>query len=259
MSYLQDKKKNQKQKRYILGAILIILFVGGFFSQISGVFHFLGGPFWKSKNFITKKTDDVSYVVRTKKSVFNENQSLIDENQSLKNKIVDYDVLEKENINLKELFNRTQNPSDFILARVLSKPNKTPYDTLVIDIGKDKTLYDGQKVFADQSLPMGEIVEIYKDTALVKLYSSPGEVTDAEIDVIGTSVELVGRGGGNFEMTIPKDLSVPNGIAVVIPGINSKVLAIVVNTISETKDPINKIILKSPINIQELKWVQILK
>ena len=60
-------------------------------------------------------------------------------------------------------------------------------------------------------------------------------------------------------MTVPKDLSVPNGVAVVLPGLSSKILAIVVDTITDAKDPTNKIILKSPLNIQELKWVQILR
>lgn len=263
MSYLQDRRKNQKQKKYIIGAILVLVFlvfsITGLFSKMNGILQFFGSPFWKSKNFVVEKTNDTSYLLRNKKSVFSENKNLIEENQNLKNKIADYEILENENKNLKELFNRIQNPADYVLARVLSKPNKTPYDTLIIDIGKDESLHDGQKVFVGQSLPLGEIVEVYKDSALVKLYSSPGEITDAEIDVIGTSVELVGRGGGNFEMTVPKDLFVPNGVAVILPELNSKVLAIVVNTISEAKDPVNKIILKSPVNIQELKWIQILK
>lgn len=263
MSYLQDRKKDKRNKKIIISIVLIVIFFLfsflGFFSKLGGTFHFLGKPFWKSSNVVSDSIDSSSYIIRNKKSVFNENKNLQSENVILKDRMINYEILERENTELKELFNRIQNPSSYILARVLSKPNKSPYDTLVIDIGKDKMLVSGEKVYVSNSLPLGEIVEIYENTALVKLYSSPDEVTEAEIDVVGASVELVGRGGGNFEMVIPKDLSVPNGVAVVLPGLNSKVLAIVVDTISEAKDPTNKIILKSPVNIQELKWVQVLR
>lgn len=262
MSYLDDRKKEKKRKRIILGSIFVIIFfvlsITGVFSNTGKFFHFIGNPIWNTKNNIEEGLENSS-ILRTKKYVFSQNLKLEEENQNLKNKMLDYEILERENIEIKELLNRIESPSEYFLARVLAKPNKSPYDTIVIDIGKDKELYDGQKVFASPDFPIGEIVEIYKDTSLIKLYSSPDEVTSGEIDSIGASVDLIGRGGGNFEMTIPKDLSVDAGTMVVIPGLSSKILAVVVDAISEAKDPTNKIILKTPINISELKWVQVLK
>jgi len=263
MSYLHDRKKEKNRKIFIIGLVLAIIFIMlslfGVFLKLGRIFHFFGRPIWQAKDSISNQIDASLYIIRTKKSVFRENENLISENETLKNKMLDYEILEKENIELKELLGRIENPDNYILGRVISKPNKSPYDTIVLDIGKDGDIYNGQKVFATPSIPIGEIVEVYENTSLVKLYSSPDEVTDAEIDVVNTSVELIGRGGGNFEMTVPKDLSVPNGVAVVLPGLSSKILAIVVDTITDAKDPTNKIILKSPLNIQELKWVQILR
>ena len=69
----------------------------------------------------------------------------------------------------------------------------------------------------------------------------------------------MGRGGSNFEINVPHDLSVPNGSFVVAPHIGSKIIAIVADIVSDPHDPMNKIILKSPVNIQDLKWVQIQK
>lgn len=262
MSYLDDRKKEKARKKIFLVLVLILIFFvlsfTGVFSRMGNFFHFIGKPAWKTKNNVEEGLENSS-MLRTKKYVFSQNLKLEEENQSLKNKMLDYEILERENIEIKRLLNRIESPSEYFLARVLVKPNKSPYDTIVIDIGKDKELYYGEKVFVLPNFPIGEIVEIYKDTALVKLYSSPDEVTSGEIDIIGASVDLIGRGGGNFEMTIPKDLSVEAGVSVVVPGLNSKILATVVDTISETKDPTNKIILKTPVNISELKWVQVLR
>lgn len=257
MYYLNDRKKS-KYRKYILGILFLVFlfFIFFIFVDLGNFIHFIGKPFWKSKNYVSENIENSSNL-KTKKIVFNENKNLKNENEYLKNKMLDYEVLKNENIYLKELLNRVENPNSYILARVLVKPNKSPYDTLIIDIGKEN-VFNGQKVFAE-GFPIGEIVEIYSDTSLVKLYSSPNEVTQAEIDTLGVSVELLGRGGGNFEMDVPKDLDVPKDSFVILPQLNSKIIAIVVKTISEEKDPINKIILKTPVNINELKWVQIIK
>jgi hypothetical protein len=71
------------------------------------------------------------------------------------------------------------------------------------------------------------------------------------------NVELVGRGGGNFEMTVPNELATDNGLTVVLPSSKSEVIAVIDGIISRPTDPVKKVILHSPVNIQSLKWVQI--
>ena len=72
-------------------------------------------------------------------------------------------------------------------------------------------------------------------------------------------MQVVGRGGGNFEMTLPRDFDLPEGTALTLPGINSYLLARVVTVISDPRDSYKKALLVSPVNIQELKFVQIEK
>jgi hypothetical protein len=68
-----------------------------------------------------------------------------------------------------------------------------------------------------------------------------------------------GRGGGNFEMTLPRDIKIDAGTDIVIPGITPYVLGVVQDIVSDPRDPFQKLLLASPINIQELKFVQIEK
>ena len=70
---------------------------------------------------------------------------------------------------------------------------------------------------------------------------------------------LKGGGGGNFEMIIPIELDVTNGTIVYLPGSTSFVVAIVDEIISKPSDPFKKVILHSPINIQNEKWVEVKK
>jgi len=262
MSYLQDRNKEFKNKKLIISFVfslfLILISYFGFWNYLGNLMHSIGGVFWKNENKVSDVFFDSSYLTKTKKSIFNENTLLTERNKELSLSMVDYNILKKENDSLKELLNRKPSDEKLTLTNILVKPNRSPYDTIVIDIGKNFNLEKGQIVFANINIPIGEIAEVYDDSSLVKMYSSPDEHTLAQIDVLNTNVDLIGRGGGNFEMLIPKELEVTEGLAVILPHLNSRVVATVVKTISSPKDPTNKILLKSPVNVQELKWVFVL-
>jgi hypothetical protein len=120
-----------------------------------------------------------------------------------------------------------------------------------------ETITEGLQVFADGNMPIGEIGKVYENSSLVMLYSNPGQVTEAMLEGSNTTVELIGRGGGNFEMTIPLDLPSENGKLVVLPSTQSGVIAVIDALLSVPTDPVKKVLLRSPVNIQSLKWVQI--
>lgn len=263
MTYLHDRNKDRKKKRFYVGlfiaALVVILSATGIFGKLSGFFQRIGKPLWKTENAIGNGAENIGYVIRTKASVYNENEILKAKNQELEGRMVEYGGLLIENAELKSALDRVDPKDDFILATILVKPNRSLYDTVIIDIGLDNNLTKGMEVFAKGDVPMGTISEVYAHTSVVKLYSTPGEITDAQIQGSNSSVGLVGRGGGNFEMLVPVDLSVPEGTNVVLPYIKMRVVATVVDSISEPQDPLRKIILKSPVNIQEEKWLQIKK
>ncbi len=239
--------------------LVVILSLSGVFGNLGGLLHKIGFPLWKAQDASKAALSNSIYAVRTKSSVFRENKELKTRNEELAVRVLDYGLLQKENEDLKYLFGRITNKEEFTLATIISKPNRSMYDTIVIDIGTDLDIIEGNTVFANAEFPIGKITKVYDKTALVTLFSSSKEVTEAQIEGSNTSVELVGRGGGNFEMNVPHELSVPPGTFVVAPQIGSRIVAIVADVVSDPHDPINKILLKSPVNIQELKWVQVLK
>lgn len=60
-------------------------------------------------------------------------------------------------------------------------------------------------------------------------------------------------------MMVPVELSLEKGTIIYLPGNNSKIIAIVDEIISEPTDPVKRVLLSSPVNVQNLKWVQVLK
>jgi len=260
--YLDKKQiiRRKKITRNIIGfGIFFILAAIGGMSFFGGVFNFVGNPVWKIENGIKKGFNNVGYLFQTKSSLSKENQNLRDENIGISLSMIDYQILKKENEDLKETLGRLPKENDFILGNILTKPNHSPYDTLIIDIGNDFGVRVGDMVYANGNIPIGNVNKVYEKTSLVSLFSNPGQKTEGFINGVNASIELTGRGGGNFEMIIPMDLSIENGTAIYMPGSTSLVLAKTGEIISTPTDPFKKIILSSPVNIQSLKWVQVIK
>ncbi|MDD3662866.1 MAG: rod shape-determining protein MreC [Candidatus Pacebacteria bacterium] len=227
------------------------------FSFGSRVFNYIGKPIWVSKKVAVNELGDLSYLSKSRKSLDLENQSLLEENSRLKILMIDYQILKKENDKLKSLIGRISPNNDFILGSILTKPNYSPYDTLIIDIGENQGLKEGLLVYVNGNIPIGVISQVYTKTSLVELYSNPSRITHGLIEESNITVELIGRGGGNFEMSLPFEITANKGTSVLLPNINSEILAVVEEDISDPTDPIRKIILRSPINIQNEKWVQV--
>lgn len=259
----RDKKEIAERRKNIRNLIIFGVFVlvatfGGLIWS-GKIFHFVGLPIWKTEKILNRVVDDNSYIIRTKKSVFSENENLVNENNNLKMSLIDYKILKDENNKLKELLGRIPGENKFILGNILSKPNHSPYDTIIIDIGSNDNIKEGDKVYAEGVIPLGLISRTFADTALISLYSSPNQKTEAMIEGTNASVELIGRGGSNFEMMIPIDLDIEKGMTAVLPGNQLEIVAYVEEIISSPTDPIKKILLSSPVNIQNLKWVEVKK
>jgi len=197
-----------------------------------------------------------------------------------------------DDFKIKEILGRKGEKTNMILASFLSKPNQSLYDTFIIDVGAKDGILVGQRVFALGNVPIGRVVEVNPNTAKVILYSNPGEKTEVVISskqILPTSgsdgsttpsasntttseggpaspsqggdafMQVTGRGGGNFEMVLPRDFVLEKGAEAVLPGITPLVLGTVQTIISDPRDSFQKALLLSPVNIFEIKFVEVEK
>lgn len=200
----------------------------------------------------------------SKKFLLKENENLQNELAELDLQMTNYDVLVQENESLKNILARAPSDKRFILAAILAKPNQSLYDTLLLDIGEKDGVSSGNLVFARGYIPIGRIESVSPDTAKAVLFSSSGEKTQAVIPVSLSLAEqrdlfweLVGRGGGNFELLLPRDFVLNKGDIAILPGLSGEAVAITETILSDPRDPFKKALLKSPVNIQEIKFVQV--
>lgn len=261
MSYLLDKKiqRNKIFKITLSIVVLIILFYFrlSIFNGLSYVSQVFFRPIFIVGQNVGEKLKNTSSYFVSKNSLSLENQNLKDQISESAADRANYASIVAENINLKETLGRKNEKANMILAAILAKPNQSAYDTLVIDVGTAQGIKVGNIVFAFGNIPIGRIAESYPNFSKVILFSNAGEKTQGVVTGKDAFMELIGRGGGNFEMILPRDFVLQKGDQVVLPGINPYVLALVVTIISDPRDPFIKALLASPVNVQGLKFVEV--
>ncbi len=263
MSYLLDKKIKRKKfwniALFVIFLLLLFYFRNPISSKLGATTHFVFRPVLFLGNSIGGSFSSVKAYFSFKSSLFEDKNNAL---EMLNEKMATYSnyasVLD-ENIKMKEILGRKNTKVSMILASILSKPNRSLYDSLIVDAGLEEGIKLGSMVFAYGSVPIGKVADIYDHSSKIILFSNPGEKTEVVINGKNIFMQLVGRGGGNFEMASLKDWVLEKGTEVVLPGINSYTVAIVEKSVSDPRDSFDKILLSSPVNIQELKFIQIEK
>jgi cell shape-determining protein MreC len=198
----------------------------------------------------------IATTIRSKHSLEAENIAQKAQIEELITRLTEHDQLARENADLKAAMGRNET-HHFTLASVLAKPPHSIYDTLIIDGGSKVGFTVGQIVYANGETPIGRIEQVLAWSAIVRLYSAPGEKTEARLSPSNVDVTLIGRGGGNFSTTVAHDLDIGEGAAVVTKELNASVLAVFKKIISDERDPFQTMLLATPVNIHELSFVEV--
>ena len=205
-----------------------------------------------ARAFSSAGVETVSFL-RSKTSLLEENAALREDNLSLKLALVDARRVTAENEQLAAL--RTDVPSDLVPAGVLLRPPVTMYDTLIIDAGSAAGVAKGNPVLVASGVVVGSVEDVFSRTSRVVLFSSPGTTLSVVFSGTGIAAEARGRGAGNFEVRLPRDISVISGDVVALPGISGGTLGVVSTIIAEEADSFQRVLFKSPVSLSELSFV----
>ncbi len=262
MNFLQRSNnfqgRNNRKKNSFLPIIIVVFLILIFsFNWTRGLLFNVISPLWKTRNTISSFVSDNVSILRSKSALIVENNSLKNQLEALaQDKILSQEI-KGENEDLKNILNRKAVNDKIIVAAILIKPYLSPYDTLIIDVGTTDGISEGDKVLTDGNIHIGYISEVFDNSSRVTLYSSPGEKVKVFIGNNNIEKEAQGLGAGNFSIDMPREASVEVGDAITIPSISSNVFSVVQKIEFKDTDSFEKLFFTSPVNIAELKWVEV--
>jgi rod shape-determining protein MreC len=249
-------RKNTKIFRISILVVFLLIIIFSF-SFTRNILFGIGSPFWNLKKNINESFLNNSEILKSKKSLISENNLLREQISKTEKDNLVLDLIKKENEELKNILNRKSDKNNYILSSVLIKPFLSAYDTLIIDVGSNCDIKVGSKVLADGIYFIGYVSEVYENTSKVILYSSYGEKMPVLIGQNNVEKEALGIGSGNFKVEMPRELDVKEGDNITIPSISTNIFGIVEKIQFKATDSFQNVLFKSPVNIFELKWVEV--
>ncbi|MEI6304867.1 MAG: rod shape-determining protein MreC [Candidatus Taylorbacteria bacterium] len=258
MTYIQNHNDNRgrsyRKSGYIVFILIVIIIAFRIFmpNVTSGFFTAIARPFWRIEFSINNGQ------LRSNEQLLNDNQELLRKLEIRDVELKSTALLVDENEELKSLLGRASSTKN-ILAAVLQRPPIAVYDELVIDIGADMGLSDGDIVYAAHNVPIGKIVDISAHTSKVLLFSSPGQSYNVFIGKSNIAATAIGRGGGQYSVELPRSADVSQGDHVSIPSMRGNLYGIVGSIIADPSATFETVLFSAPINIYQLKWVYVEK
>jgi len=246
------------KKSYIFYVVAVIFFILIFsISWTRNLLFSVGSPLWSIENGVTSFFANNISVLDSKTNLIKENDFLKQQVSTNNQEQALSVLLKKENEDLKNILGRSTSNQKLLLADILVKPYLSAYDTLIIDVGARDGVDVGDKVVVNGDTYIGYILEVYDNTSKVVLYSSPGEKVNVLIGDNNIEKEAIGMGGGNFQVEVPREIGINEGDTIVMPSISANIFGVVEKISYKESDSVQNVLFKNPINIAELKLVEV--
>ncbi len=256
---LQRKKLIWKVVSFLL-VLVIIYFLGGVILRpASGPLNLAFRPIWWGSEGIFSGGQAIFDFFRDKNQLAVENRRLQEENNNLKIKLLASSQTESSNDYFRSLLGRLKDNNLPIVGELIFLPNFIPYQTLLIDVGKNnlsQAMKPGDLAVATGGVLVGRVAEIGAWYSKVRLISAE-ENLSVMIGPKNVPALALGAGAGNFKISLPKDTVITIGDRVLAPLYNNLLIGTVRNISKNPSQPNQEILIKTPVNLWQLKWLEI--
>ena len=262
MSFRRDKLARQQRRLLVVSGVAIGVFAGIFLivgaRPLVSTGYRVATPFWQLQHqFRERIAISADLALYSKKDLLTEIERLQLEAEAQEVGRLQTELLRRENENLRTALGFVREDEAWLVAGVLVRPPKTPYDIMILDVGSDQGVLVGQLVFSGSGTVLGVAQEVFARQAVVGLLSTPELETDVVLEKQGIGVTARGRGGGAYEMHVPRDIEVLPGDLIVLPGRQTELVGVVQDIIFDPRDPFQTVLASAPISFYEHRLVYV--
>lgn len=264
MSYRRAKKRKESLHRGVTILVVVAFFVLIFLilpgrRWFGGALHTAGRPVWKAGQLVSEGVTVTSSIFsKSKRELVEEIILMRAREQDLIQERLRLEVLQDENIKLRDDFKRNESAGrELLLGHILVKPQVSPYGTVVLDVGSEHGVLLGNQVFSSPGVIMGEIVEVFRGTSKVRLYTASGSIQPVIIDNQNLYIEARGKGAGAMELHLPREVEIFEGDQLLYPSADNYIVGVVTARLFDVRDPFQTILAISPVNTNHLRWLYV--
>jgi len=180
--------------------ILLILFVLNILLlPVKNFFFYISAPIQKIVWSSSKSSSVFLGSFLNSASIFQENENLKKENQSLLSQIAVFKSIEKGSLAQDSVLSACQNSGfEFVMAGVIGLNDD---DILTINKGSDDGISEEMPVINQQNALAGKILKVYKNFSKVMLISNKNSVVNVKVqqsDVLAPEIDGVIKGSGGL-------------------------------------------------------------
>ncbi len=216
-------------------------------------------PLWKAGGIVSGEWSAFREAFQNRSDLASENRALRRQIEAMSLKLLDRNLLREENAALREKLGREVSEELKVVAEVLAGPGRVAYDTLVLDVGTRSGVSAGDTVLYEDTVAVGTISQVFRTTSKAILFSSPGQEVAVLVGDGRIPTKAIGRGGGNFQVSLPRDAHVSVGEPIVAPGTQPRIVGVIEHIEAAPNKPFKIILFKSPVNIFDIRWVEVIK
>ncbi len=255
----QERKQALSWKR-ALGAVFgVLAMLAIIFFIIAPIIRSISrGPAWMRHATTTAISDQLT-MLSSKRQMLDKIRALENQIASFETQTTELGMLRDENDALRKELSYPRASHASITASIIAKPSLSLYNSLIIDRGTIDGVSEGDLVTAQGTIALGTIAKVSDHSATVQLFSGPQFADDLILKGPNITVPATGKGGGNFEIHIPREVEVADGELLAIPTHPDLAVGVVKSIEFDARDPFQTVLARVPVNVQELRFVEVIK
>jgi len=216
------------------GAVLLLAFVWGHLAQTPLTFP----EYWQDRTALVSEIETLRDTVTTQSAELAASDYAQTELQAIRNTV-------------------GAAGAPLVLGNIIARPPYTPYDVLVVDVGKDNGVTVGASVYVGAEVVIGTVEAVFANSAVITLFSTPGIHTNAYIVGPQLYAESEGQGNGVLKLSVPQGVALAVGDPVILPGFAAGYIGRISNVTSIATEPVQSAYVTIPVSVQALRYVRI--
>lgn len=265
MSYIRSNRgdRNNKTRVYLTAATVVVcavlLAMRVFAPDFSASFaRAVSDPLWRLGHVFGLEYTNVSAHISGTEQLAKENRELRRKLDTYRARMLVYDIVSRENERMAAALGRGgRDHTRLVPAAILVKPPQSAYDMVIIDVGDEANVSEGDPVYAREMIYLGRVHNVNNKTSVVEMASSAGAETQAVLMPASLHLTVTGVGGGIVEARLPNDVEVTRGDRIITRGAAARVIGIVKAVDERPSDSFQTIRAQAPLNITALGWINV--